>query len=232
MAPLTKTARFLPLALAFGLAGCGAPSGSASKEAAFDSVRVAVYSGNTAVAMTHEVRDFESYVKAYRSLSDPESRISIFSSPEDANLITVFELTKGHQEAASAFHSPEFRKSLEAEGVTTEPTISYFDVKLRIATPTEKQYRLGVSHEVDNYEHWKKVFDEDHPIRAKADLELRAISTSADNPSMVNIMFATDDIEKAKKVINSEELRKRMQQAGVRTEPVFAVFRVPAITQP
>jgi len=232
MAPLTTAARFLPLILAFGLAGCGAPTGSASKEAAFDSVKVAVYSGNTAVAMTHEVRDFESYVKAYRSLSDPESRISIFSSPEDPNLITVFELTKSHQEAASAFRSPEFRKSLEAEGVTTEPTISYFDVKLRVATPTEKLYRLGVSHEVTDYEHWKKVFDEDHPIRAKADLELRAISTSADNPSMVNIMFATDDIEKAKKVINSEELRKRMQEAGVRTEPVFAVFRVPAIPQP
>jgi hypothetical protein len=80
---------------------------------------------------------------------------------------------------------------------------------------------------VNDFEHWKKVFDEDEPVRAKADLELRAISTNADNSSMVNILFATDDLDKAKKVINSEELRKRMQEAGVRSEPVFAVFRVP-----
>jgi hypothetical protein len=180
--------------------------------------------------MTHEVKDFEEYMKAYKVYSDPESRITIFSSPEDPNLITVFELTKSHEEARSALHSAEFREHLEAEGVTTEPLLSYFDVKFRVTTPTEKKYRLGVSHEVSDYEHWKKIFDEDEPIRAKANLELRAISTNADNASMVNVLFATDDIQKAKEVINSEELRRRMNEAGVRSEPVFAVFRVPGNT--
>jgi hypothetical protein len=178
--------------------------------------------------MTHEVHDFEAYVKAYRSLSDPDSRISIFASPDDPNLITVFELTTSHEEARSAIQTQAFKASLQAEGVTTEPSFAFFDIKLRITTPTEKKYRLGVSHEVNDFEHWKKVFDEDEPVRAKADLELRAISTNADNSSMVNILFATDDLDKAKKVINSEELRKRMQEAGVRSEPVFAVFRVSA----
>lgn len=207
---------------------CGGPSRqSGNKEAAFDSVQLSPYSGSTAVARTHEVRDFEAYVKVYRSISDPDSRISIFSSPEDPNLITVFELTRSHEEARSAFHSAEFRKALEEEGVTSEPTISFFDVKFRETSPSAKKYRLGVSHEVGDYDHWKKIFDEDEPVRYKADLELRAISTDADNPSMVNILFATDDIDKAKEVINSEELRKRMKEAGVRSEPVFAVFRVP-----
>jgi hypothetical protein len=216
------------LASALVLWSCGGNStDTANKEAAFDSARLNPYSGNTAVAMTHEVKDFEEYVKVYKSLSDPDSRISIFSSPEDPNLITVFELTKGHEEARSAFRSPEFREHLEAEGVTTEPQLAFFDIKFRVTTPTEKKYRLGVSHEVTNYEHWRKIFDEDEPIRAKANLELRAISTNADNPSMVNILFATDDIQKAKDVINSDELRRRMTEAGVRTEPVFAVFRVP-----
>lgn len=219
-------------ALAFWSCG-GSSTDSSSKEAAFDSARLNPYSGNTAVAMTHEVKDFEAYVTAYKNLSDPESRISIFSSPEDPNLITVFELTKGHEEARTAFHSSEFREHLEAEGVTTEPQIAFFDIKFRVTTPTEKEYRLGVTHEVGDYEHWKKIFDEDEPIRAKANLELRAISTNADNPSVVNILFATDDIQKAKDVINSDELRQRMTEAGVRTEPVFAVFRVPGnIPQP
>lgn len=215
------------------LFACGGPGKkSGNKETAFDSVKISLYTGSTAVSMTHEVKDFEAYVKAYRSLSDPDSRISIFSSPEDPNLITVFELTQGHEQARSAFHSAEFRQSLEAEGVTTEPTFAFFDVKFRVTTPTEKKYRLGVSHEVGDYTHWKKVFDEDEPVRSKADLELRAISTDADNPLMVNILFATDDIEKAKRVINSEELRRRMKEADVRTEPVFAVFRVPGTFQP
>ncbi|MBL7848769.1 MAG: hypothetical protein JNL40_14980 [Cyclobacteriaceae bacterium] len=207
---------------------CGtASTDQKSKSEAFDSVKITPYSGNTAVAMTHEVRDFDSWLKAYLRMSDPDSRLSVFSSPEDPNLITVFELTKSHEEARTLFTSPEFRQTLEEEGVTTAPLLNYFDIKFRMSVPTEKKYRLGVSHEVSDYDHWKKIFDQDEPVRTKANLELRAISTNADNPNMVNILFATDDIDKAKEVINSEELRKRMTEAGVRTEPVFAVFRVP-----
>jgi len=208
---------------------CGTkPVDQKANEAAFDTVKLTPYSGNTAVAMTHEVRDFETWLKAYTISSDPDSRLSIFSSPDDPNMITVFELTKSHEEARATYSSLEFRESLESEGVTSEPTINFFDIKFRVTGPTEKVYRLGVSHEVKDYDHWKQVFDEDEPIRAKANLELRAISTNADNPLIVNILFATDDIEKAKGLINSDELRKRMSEAGVRSEPVFAVFRVPS----
>ena len=179
------------------------------------------------MAVTHEVGDYRTWLKVYTDKSDPESRLSVFASPEDPNLITVFELTKSHKEARNVFTSPQFKETLKEEGVTSEPQLSFFDVKFRVPTKTDKVYRLGVTHEVANYDRWKKIFDEDENIRSKADLELRAISTNADNPNMVNIMFATDDIEKAKEVINSDELRKRMTEAGVRTEPIFAVFRVP-----
>lgn len=199
----------------------------AANEAAFDSIRLSTYSGFTAVAVTHEVGDYKTWLKVYTDKSDPESRLSIFASPEDPNLITIFELTKSHKDAKNAFASPEFKETLLEEGVTSEPMVNFFDIKFRVTGPTTKLYRLGVTHEVDNYDKWKKIFDEDEHVRSKADLELRAISTNADNPNMVNIMFATNDIEKAKGVINSEELRKRMTEAGVKTEPAFAVFRVP-----
>lgn len=210
------------------LASCGVKTvDQGANEEAFDSIKLTPFSGFTAVGMTHEVRDYKSWLKAYNDLSNPESRLSIFASPEDPNLITVFELTKSHDEARNAFASADFKEMLQAEGVTSEPVLSFFDVKFRESTPTTKIYRLGVSHEVQDYDHWRKVFDADEPVRAKANLELRAISTNAENPQMINILFATDDIERAKEVINSEELKKRMTEAGVRSEPVFAVFRVP-----
>ena len=210
-------------------AGCG--GGNSSKQennsAAFDTIKVPVYSGNTVVAVTHEVKNFNDWYKVYSDESDPQSRLSIFASPDDPNLITVFELTKSHADAKNAFASDHLKKAMLEAGVTSEPIFHYYDVKFRVTGATEKNYRLGVSHEVENYDQWKKVFDEDEPIRSKANLELRAISLDADNAHMVNIMFATDNIEKAKEVINSDELRKRMQDAGVRSEPVFTVLTVP-----
>jgi hypothetical protein len=95
---------------------CGSPStGSKDKSSAFDSAKLVRYTGNTAISMTHEVHDFEAYVKAYRSLSDPDSRISIFASPDDPNLITVFELTTSHEEARSAIQTQAFKASLQAQ---------------------------------------------------------------------------------------------------------------------
>lgn len=216
--------------MVFGIlvVACGGNSPNQSKNsAAFDSVRLTAFSGYTAVAVTHEVGDYKTWLKAYTSLSNPDSRVSIYVSPEDPNLITIFELTKSHEEAKSVFASTQFRETLNQEGVTSDPVFNFFDVKFRALTRTTKNYRLGVSHEVADYALWKKIFDEDEPVRSKANLELRAISTNADNASIVNILFATDDFQKAKEVINSDELRKRMTEAGVKSEPVFIVFQVP-----
>ena len=210
-------------------AGCsrGNKSSEAENSAAFDSVKVPPYSGYTAVAVTHSVKDYHSWLKVYTDVSDPDSRLSVFASPDDPNLITVFELTKSYTDAKNSFSSESFKSELLAEGVISEPVLSYYDIKYRASSQTDKIYRLGVSHAVADYEKWKKEFDLDEPIRTEAGLELRAISTNADDPLMVNVMFATDNIDRAKSLINSDELKKRMAEGGVKSEPVFTVLRVP-----
>lgn len=209
-------------------AGCGGKNSTkqAENSAAFDSVKLPSYSGYTAVAVTHSVRDYGSWLKVYSEVSDPESRISVFASPDDPNLITVFELTKSHNDAKNSFASTELKKAMHDAGVTSEPVYRYYDIKYRANRKTEKLYRLAVSHVVSDYNKWKKAFDEDEPLRTEAGLELRAISTNADDPTIVNVMFATDDIDKAKNLINSEELKKKMSEAGVRSEPEFTVLKV------
>ncbi|HWA34334.1 MAG TPA: hypothetical protein VG737_09410 [Cyclobacteriaceae bacterium] len=195
--------------------------------AAFDSVKAPVYSGNTAVGVTHEVKDYAEWLKVYNNVSDPASRISIYASPDDPNLITVFALTKTHEDARNAFSSPEFKTVLATSGVTSEPVFNYYDIKFQAPGKTDKKYRLGVSHPVKDYAQWKRVFDEDEKIRTDAGLELRAISTSADDPSMVHIMFATNDVDRAKDLIHSNDLKKRMAEGGVLAEPTLTVFKTP-----
>ncbi len=210
-------------------AGCGGGKTSPheNNSLAFDSIELSAYSGYTAVAVTHPVKNYDLWLKVYTDVSDPNSRVSVYASPDDPNLITVFELTKSHKDARNSFASDELKKAMLDAGVISEPIYHYYDVKYRATGKTDKLYRLGVSHRVENYDRWKKVFDEDEPIRAKAALELRAISTNADDPTMVNVMFATNDIDKAKDLINSDELKKRMSEAGVRSDPEFSVFKVP-----
>jgi len=229
---MNRSILFMPtMALGFLLissCGGGKASRSEADSQAFDSIRVSAYSGYTAVAVTQHVQNYDSWLKAYSDVSNPESRLSIYASPDDPNLITVFELTRSHQDARNNFASAQQKDAMQKAGVVGEPAYQYYDIKFRTSMPTNKHYRLGVSHAVEDYDRWKKVFDEDEPIRSEAELELRAISTNADDPTMVNIMFATDDIEKAKNLINTGDLKKRMHEAGVLTEPSFSVFKVPA----
>jgi hypothetical protein len=219
---------WLPPLLFLVALACGSERAKqAENSAAFDTVKLPAYSGYTAVSVTHSVKDFNAWLKVYSNVSAPESRISVYASPDDPNLVTVFELTKSHKDAKNAFDSERLKKAMFDAGVTSVPIYHYFDVKYRATSKTEKVYRLGVTHAVADYETWRKAFDEDEPIHREAGLELRAISTNADNPGMVNVLFATNDIDKAKDLINSGELRNKMSAAGVRSEPEFTVLKVP-----
>jgi len=211
------------------LINCGGENKYSQSEnsVAFDSIKVSPYSGNTAVAITHSVKDYEEWLKVYTDVSDPDSRLSVYASPDDPNLITVFALTKSHSDAKNAFDSEASKKAMDEAGVTSPPVLHYYDVRYRASDATDKIYRVGVSHVVINYDQWKKIFDEDEPIRREAGLELRAISTNADDPTMVNIMFATNDVDKAKDLIHSDDLKKRMAESGVRSEPELTVLKVP-----
>lgn len=225
----SPAALFICGSVAFGLIGCGGNprSNNEDNSKAFDSIQAPAYSGYTAVAVTHTVKDYQQWLKVYNADSDPQSRLSIYASPDDPNLITVFELTKSHSDARNSFSSDFMKKEMSEAGVISVPVYTYFDIKFRSSDTTPKKYRLGVSHSVENYDKWKKVFDEHEGVRAEAGLELRAISTNADDPQYVNVMFATDDIAKAKDLIHSEELKKRMEKGGVKSEPILTVFKVP-----
>ncbi|CAN5428899.1 hypothetical protein BH10BAC4_BH10BAC4_20860 [soil metagenome] len=210
-------------------AGCGGGTATQQSEnsIAFDSVKLPAYSGYTAVSVTHSVNDYHEWLKVYVDVSDPNSRISIYTSPDDPNLITVFELTKSHDDAKKSFGSDEMKKAMKDAGVTSQPVFQFYDIKYKSSSATEKRYRLGVTHAVADYDTWKREFDKDEPIRAKAGLELRAISTNADDSDIVNVMFATDNVDKAKGLINSNDLKKRMSEGGVRSEPKLTVLKVP-----
>jgi hypothetical protein len=233
IAMIERMPGWLPPLLLLLAAACGKEqSNQAENSAAFDTVKLPLYSGYTAVSVTHSVKDFSAWLEVYSNVSTPESRISVYASPDDPNLVTVFELTKSHKDAKNAFDSERLKKIMRDAGVTSDPIYHYFDVKYRATTRTEKVYRLGVTHAVSNYETWRKAFDEDEPIHREAGLELRAISTNAGDPGMVNVLFATNDIDQAKNLINSEELRKKMSAAGVRSEPAFTVLKVPDLKGP
>ncbi|RPJ81823.1 MAG: cyclase [Acidobacteria bacterium] len=78
-----------------------------------------------------------------------------------------------------------------------------------------------VRHRVQNFDSWKRVYDEHAPARAKAGLrELQLLRTTDDANDLV-ILFEAEDLKKAHAFRNSQELREAMQKAGVMGTPEF-----------
>lgn len=68
---------------------------------------------------------------------------------------------------------------------------------------------------LESFDKWKTIFDERKSMRKEmGSIEARLFRDSSD-PSAVVILFEWDNMENAKKYMESEEIRKTLEKAGV-----------------
>lgn len=79
-----------------------------------------------------------------------------------------------------------------------------------------------VKHTVADYGRWKTIFDADGANRQAAGSKGGQVFRSADDPNEVVMLFEWD-LEKARQFSQREELRAKMQEAGV-LGPVESYF--------
>jgi uncharacterized protein YeaO (DUF488 family) len=74
---------------------------------------------------------------------------------------------------------------------------------------------LLIHHKVQNFDTWKKAYDDHRVKRDQAGLtELHLLRNRADRNDVV-ILFQAADLERTRAFARSEDLRQVMQQAGV-----------------
>ena len=76
-----------------------------------------------------------------------------------------------------------------------------------------------IRHKVQEFGAWKRAFDAHKPVRDAAGFTQQRVLRSADDPSVVVLVFDTPDIAKAKAFIASADLQAAMKNAGVTDQP-------------
>jgi hypothetical protein len=76
-----------------------------------------------------------------------------------------------------------------------------------------------IRHKVADFAKWKPVYDAHGSARADAGLKEERLLRNIENPSEVVLLFSASDLNKAKQFAASDDLRQRMQQAGVNDKP-------------
>jgi hypothetical protein len=85
---------------------------------------------------------------------------------------------------------------------------------------------LLVRHSVQDYSKWKPVFDQDKKNREAAGSKGARVFQDINKPNEVTVLMEFDSAEKAGKMIESEDLRKAMQNAGVLGRPEVSFLKV------
>ena len=76
-----------------------------------------------------------------------------------------------------------------------------------------------VKQKVEDYTKWKAVFDENRSNRKQSGSEGGWVFQSLNDPNEVVVLLKWDNPENAKRFLESVDLKKAMEQAGVVGQP-------------
>jgi hypothetical protein len=76
-----------------------------------------------------------------------------------------------------------------------------------------------IRHKIADFGKWKPAYDAHASARAAAGLKEERLLRNIDNPNEMILLFSAQDLNKAKEFAGSDDLRQKMQQAGVIDKP-------------
>ena len=76
-----------------------------------------------------------------------------------------------------------------------------------------------IRHKVKDFAKWKSVYYEHADVRKDGGSKGAHLFRNADNPNEVLILFEWENLDKARKFAQSENLQQKMQEAGVSEKP-------------
>ena len=73
---------------------------------------------------------------------------------------------------------------------------------------------LAITHEVEDYDNWRKVHDDNDDIREKYGIRGGQVLQEVDNPNMITVL-ANGELDALKSFASSTDLYEAMKASGV-----------------
>jgi quinol monooxygenase YgiN len=81
-----------------------------------------------------------------------------------------------------------------------------------------------ITHEVKEYDSWRKVYDTDEPNRKKAGFKVSGVFADVNNPNMITIVGEFPSAAAVDAFMASPKLKEAMENAGVVGKPDVKVL--------
>lgn len=179
----------------------------------------------------HKVADYAKWITGYEShdsfrLASGLHNYVIARGTEDSNMLLVAVKMDDVAKAKAFAASPDLKAKMKEVGVTGTPVIDFLESVLNDTTAIQATVRVMIRHKVKDWDAWKKSFDGHKQARMDAGLTDRVVSYSVGDNHNVTLVFAVNDMEKAKAFMNSQDLKDKMKEAGVDGPPDTFFYKI------
>lgn len=168
-----------------------------------------------------EAKDRDSMRRSYgltnyvagQGLDSPQ-RVIVLLKMEDANRAKELTASQG------------MKDRMKEAGVTVTPSFSYLHVTMDDNSTIPQTNRLLMTHKVKDWDAWKKEFDNHKQVRSDAGLIDRLLGYDVNDNHQASIIFAVTDMAKAKAFLQSQDLKDKMEKAGVEGKPTSIFYDI------
>ncbi len=186
---------------------------------------------NQVLIIQHKVKKFTDWLALYEAHDSIRQAFGLHNyilgrAMKDTNIVIVILKMEDATKAKELMTSADLKSRMQNGGVIGVPSFHYLEVIFNDTIPIAQTARLMITHQVKDWNEWKKSYDDHKAARAGAGLLDRGLAYSVDDAHFVGIILAVTDFKKATEFQNSPELKARMQQAGVDGIPTFLYYNV------
>ncbi|MDF3078255.1 MAG: hypothetical protein K0S09_2144 [Sphingobacteriaceae bacterium] len=83
---------------------------------------------------------------------------------------------------------------------------------------------LILTHETENFQHWKTFFDAGEELRSNNGVKVIAVYNGVDNPNTVTIITEFPSYDAVKGFMANPQLKADMEKAGVKGQPDIKIL--------
>lgn len=220
---------YTSMLMLFAVIGCGS-----NEDATADNI---IDSGNEmtpefqVLAIQHPVADLDKWMQGYMNHDSVRqayglSHMYVGQNVNQPSDVLVVNRMENVDQAKQFTQLPDLKNAMDDAGVTGAPEFHYVNI-LRSDTVNKSDNRVLIVHKVSDWNTWLQAYDnEGMETRRQHGLEDVGLGRSADDPNKVYVVFAVNDMEKARSRIESDELKQLMMNAGVEGEPEIMWYRI------
>jgi len=173
-----------------------------------------------ALLVAHRVADYETWKKAFdahlptrkeatclghhinRGIDDP-NMVYLYCPATDANKVHAF------------LDSPDLVNVMRDAGVEGSPTVKMMKPMSADFIADKMLAGVIVSHDVEDYDEWRKVYDDFDLFRKECGIVGHAVNQELGKPNSVIVYHQADSSSSLRSFVESSELKERMREAGV-----------------